>query len=235
LGLRAIRLSLSFSKQFRTQLRSILIASRGRCIDIVLPMVSDVSEIRQAHALLDHERHFLEEKGIEFGKPRLGAMIEVPAAIFVIDDIASEVDFLCLGTNDLVQYFLAVDRDNEAVADWFQTLHPAIVRAVRITIEAGKRRGIPVTVCGEMAGSPFYTPLLIGLGASELSMNVNSVPRVRKVIRGVAYEETLPLARQIEACATAEESLIAMKNALNGHWSHLVPPELVNPAPRKPS
>jgi phosphotransferase system enzyme I (PtsI) len=228
LGLRAIRLSISFSKHFRTQLRSILIASRGRRIDIVLPMISDISEIHHARDLIRQERTLLEQKGINVGDPRVGAMIEVPAAVFIIDEIASEVDFLCLGTNDLVQYFLAVDRDNEAVADWFQTLHPAVVRAVKATINAGQRRGIPVIVCGEMAGSPFYTPLLIGLGATELSMNVNSVARVRRVIRGIAYKDTVPLVEQMDKCTSAEESLTVMKHALKAKWSDLIPPDMVN-------
>jgi len=228
LGLRAIRLSLSFSKHFRTQLRSILIASRGRKIDIVLPMISDVSEIHQTRTLLEEERNLLAQKGIESGTPGLGAMIEVPAAVFVMDEIAAEVDFLCLGTNDLVQYFLAVDRDNEAVADWFQTLHPAIVRSVKATIDAGRKHNTPVTVCGEMAGSPFYTPLLVGLGATELSMNVNSISRVRRVIQGISYEETLPLVEAIRRCATAAESLAVVREALRANWSHLIPPDMVN-------
>ena len=228
LGLRAIRLSLSFSKHFRTQLRSILIASRGRKIDIVLPMISDVSEIHQTRELLEEERNLLAQKGIESGTPGLGAMIEVPAAVFVMDEIAAEVDFLCLGTNDLVQYFLAVDRDNEAVADWFQTLHPAIVRSVKATIDAGRKHNTPVTVCGEMAGSPFYTPLLVGLGATELSMNVNSISRVRRVIQGISYEETLPLVEAIRRCATAAESLAVVREALRANWSHLIPPDMVN-------
>ena len=228
LGLRAIRLSLSFLKYFRTQLRAILIASHGRRIDIVLPMISDVSEIIEAKKLLDEERDLLIGKGANVGSPRVGAMIEVPAAVFVIDEIASNVDFLCLGTNDLVQYLLAVDRDNEAVAEWFQTLHPAIIRAVKTTLDAGERHQITATVCGEMAGSPFYIPLLIGLGATELSMNVNSISRVRTVVRGLSYNDTLPLIKALDKCGTAEESLAAVKMALNAKWSHLIPADLVN-------
>ncbi|MEP6849925.1 MAG: phosphoenolpyruvate--protein phosphotransferase, partial [Acidobacteriota bacterium] len=228
LGLRAIRLSLAFPTYFRTQLRAILIASHGRMIDIVLPMIADVSQIREARKFLDEETQELERKGIRVGSPRLGAMVEVPAAVFVIDEIASEVEFLCLGTNDLVQYFLAVDRDNESVADWFQTLHPAVIRAVKATLDAGIRHKIPVIVCGEMAGSPFYTPLLIGLGATELSMNVNSVSRIRKIIKGISHAETIPLGESLNKCSTAEESLAAMKQALNEKWGHLVPPDLVN-------
>ncbi len=114
----------------------------------------------------------LKKKGIEFGELRLGAMIEVPSAILTIDEIAAESDFLCLGTNDLVQYLLAVDRDNEKVADWFRTLHPAVLRAIKMVVAAGEKAEIPVIVCGEMAGSPLYVPILIGLGVTELSMNI---------------------------------------------------------------
>ncbi|MGH9819392.1 MAG: phosphoenolpyruvate--protein phosphotransferase, partial [Pyrinomonadaceae bacterium] len=228
LGLRAIRLSLAYPKQFRTQLRSILVASNDRKIDIVLPMISDVSEIRQARQMLDDEHEYLKKRGIGSGSPRLGAMIEIPGAVFVADEIAAEVDFLCLGTNDLVQYLLAVDRDNESVADWFQTLHPAVVRAVRMTLQAAVKKGIPVIVCGEMAGSPFYTPLLIGLGATEFSMNINSIARVRTVITGIAHEETIDVAKQIEKCETAADSLRVMREAISRSWAHLIPPDPAN-------
>jgi phosphotransferase system enzyme I (PtsI) len=228
LGLRAIRLSLSFTKEFRIQLRSILIASHDRKIDIVLPMISDVSEIRQAKKMLDEERQYLASRGIVSGSPCIGAMIEVPAAVLVIDEIVAAVDFLCLGTNDLVQYFLAVDRDNESVADWLQTLHPAVVRAVRATLDAAAKKRIPVTVCGEMAGSPFYVPLLIGLGATELSMNVNSIGRVRKVVCGIAYEETLLVAKRIGECSTADESLRVMREAVAEAWEHLIPSDILS-------
>jgi phosphoenolpyruvate-protein kinase (PTS system EI component) len=114
-------------------------------------------------------------------------MIEVPSAIFTIEEILKEVDFLCLGTNDLVQYLLAVDRDNELVADCFRTLHPSVLRAVKTVLQAAEKKRIPVIVCGEMAGSPVYVPVLLGLGATEISMNVNSMARVRKVISEIAF------------------------------------------------
>jgi len=126
LGLRAIRLSLAYSSQFKTQLRAILIASHEHKLDIVLPMISDVSEIIQTKRFLEREREMLQKKGIETGNPKLGAMVETPAAVMIIKEIAEEVDFICLGSNDLVQYLLAVDRDNESVAGFFRTLHPAV-------------------------------------------------------------------------------------------------------------
>ena len=128
-------------------------------------------------------------------------MIEIPSAVLIAAEIAAEVDFLCLGTNDLVQYLLAVDRDNESVADWFRTLHPAVIRAMKMVVKAAEDSDKPLIVCGEMAGSPFYAPVLIGLGVTEMSMNVNSIPQVRKVICGIAYEETLEIIKKIENAA----------------------------------
>ncbi|MBA2736192.1 MAG: phosphoenolpyruvate--protein phosphotransferase [Pyrinomonadaceae bacterium] len=229
LGMRAIRLSLSHKKQFRAQLRAILQASYKNKIDVILPMISDVSEIMQTRKILKSEKENLIKKGVDVGNPRIGAMIEVPSAVFTIDEIAAEVDFLCLGTNDLVQYLLAVDRDNETVSEWFQTLHPAVLRAIRIVLEAAENRGIPVIICGEMAGSPFYAPILIGLGAKELSMNVNSMLRVRKVITGIAFEEARELVKRIKNCRTAREIETFVHQNIRDKWAHLFPAELYSP------
>ena len=225
LGLRAIRLSLAYARQLRTQLRAILRASYQKQVDIVIPMVSGVAEIAEVREFVDREKKYLEEKGVEYGDPRIGAMIEVPSAVLLVDEILAASDFVCLGTNDLVQYLLAVDRDNEAVAGWFRTLHPAVVRAVRSVIEAAGRAGKQVIVCGEMAGSPFYLPLLLGMGATELSMNVNSILRVRKVISGLAYQETLDLAREVNECRTAEEVEGVLERHIEAKWLHLIQPE----------
>ena len=229
LGMRAIRLSLSHKKQFRAQLRAILQASYKNKIDVILPMISDVSEIMQTRKILKSEKENLIKKGVDVGNPRIGAMIEVPSAVFTIDEIAAEVDFLCLGTNDLVQYLLAVDRDNETVSEWFQTLHPAVLRAIKIVLEAAENRGIPAIICGEMAGSPFYAPILIGLGAKELSMNVNSMLRVRKVITGIAFEEARELVKRIKNCRTAREIETLVHQNIRDKWAHLFPAELYSP------
>jgi len=229
LGLRAIRMSLRRKKQFRIQLRALLQASFENKIDIVLPMISDVTEVVETKKLIESEKQFLSRKGINFGEPGLSAMIEVPSAVFIVEDIAREVDFLCLGTNDLVQYLLAVDRDNESVADWFRTLHPAVLKAIKRVVEAASDAHIPLIVCGEMAGSPFYAPVLIGLGVTEMSMNVNSVPLVRKVICGVAYEETLELAKSIANCRSADEvDQTVYRHALE-KWAHLFPNDFFLP------
>ena len=223
LGLRAVRLSLAYEKQFRIQLRSILAASASGNVDIILPMVSDVSQIRTAKEMIEREKRRLHERGTEIGSPRFGVMIEVPSAVMTIDDIAEEVDFLCLGTNDLVQYILAVDRDNETVSDWFHTLHPAVLRAIKMTIAAAASRKKPLIVCGEMAGSAFYTPILIGMGATELSMNVHSIARVRHAAAAIAYEEAKELIRIMEKCSTAGEAEAVVREHFASKWLHVFP------------
>lgn len=227
LGLRAIRLSLANSRQLRTQIRAILRASAGNPIDVVIPMVSGVGEIDAVREMVNRERENLAAKGIDVGQPRVGAMIEVPSAVVLADEIFAAADFVCLGTNDLVQYLLAVDRDNEAVAEWFRTLHPAVLRALKTVIDAGARAGKDVVVCGEMAGSPFYLPLLVGMGATELSMNVNSILRVRKLVSGIAYQETVELVREIAACRTPEEVESVLETWINTKWAHLIQPERI--------
>ncbi len=226
LGLRAIRFGLSHPKEFQTQLRALLQAAKNNRISVILPMISDVAEILEAKIIIERERAALEKMHIETGDLPLGAMIEVPSAILTINEIADEVDFLCLGTNDLVQYLLAVDRDNEAVADWFRTLHPAVLRALKIVFAAAEKNGIPVTVCGEMAGSPVYVPILLGLGATELSMNVNSIARVRKTVAGIALEETRELMAILKPCRTADEVEAAVTIFYQQKWAHLFPAEL---------
>jgi phosphotransferase system enzyme I (PtsI) len=225
LGLRAIRLGLADSRHLRTQIRAILRASFENNIDIVVPMVSGVDEMIEVRKLIETESAALAARGIEIGTPRLGAMVEVPSAILLIDEIVDVSDFVCLGTNDLVQYMLAVDRDNESVANWFRTLHPSVLRSIRPVIEASTAAGKPLVICGEMAGSPFYVPLLIGMGATELSMNVNSILRVRKVISGVAYAETVELAAEALKCRTADEVETVLERHIGEKWSHLIQPD----------
>jgi phosphoenolpyruvate-protein phosphotransferase (PTS system enzyme I) len=232
LGLRGIRLVLAYKEEFHTQIRALLQASFENKIDIVLPMITDVSEIIETKKIIELEKKYLHRKGVQFGSPRLGAMIETPSAVMIAEEIAREVDFFCLGTNDLVQYFLAVDRDNESVADWFRTLHPAVLRAIKIVLRAAEKFDIPATICGEMAGSPVYVAILIGLGATELSMNVNSIPRVRRTISHIAYEEAKEIADNFENCATAEEVEDFVRESFLKKWSHLFSTDIL--PPKKP-
>ena len=228
LGLRSIRLSLTDQSYFRTQIRALLRASHGNKIDIVLPMISGVDEIFRLRAIIDEERTKLTAAGISIGDPLLGAMIEVPSAVVTSNEIAENVDFLCLGTNDLVQYLLAVDRDNEAVADWYQTLHPAVIRSIREVIDAANNVNIPLNICGEVAGSPFYTPLLVGLGARELSMNVNSIPNIRRLISGITFSDAAQLVDSISPCVTAGEIEDRLRSYYLSNWNELFPPGLLS-------
>lgn len=221
LGLRAIRLSLKHESHFRQQIRAILRAAAKGNLDVVLPMISDVAEIIKVKKIIYQEKNKLARKGIEFGNPSLGVMVEVPSAVFVIDEILEEVDFVNLGTNDLVQYLLAVDRDNEATADWFRTLHPAVLRAIKRVLSAAEVKGVPVIACGEMASSPVYAPVLIGLGARELSMNVNSIPSIRRIISNIAYEEAESIATKLLSCRTTEEAESLVKKEFPKQWKHL--------------
>lgn len=221
LGLRAIRLSLKDEKPFRTQIRALLRASFEKNLSIVLPMISDVSEIFAAKEIIEQEKMRLLKRRQKFGNPKIGAMIEIPAAVFIAEEICNEVDFLCVGTNDLVQYLLAVDRDNETVADWFRTLHPAVLRAVKMVLRAAENRGIPATVCGEMAGSPVYAAVLIGLGANDLSMSPNSMRRNRRIISNIAFEEAHEIVKELDNCKTAAETEKKVREKFRKKWAHL--------------
>jgi phosphoenolpyruvate-protein phosphotransferase (PTS system enzyme I) len=225
LGLRAIRLSFDRENIFRTQVKAILQASFRYKIDIILPMISDVAEIIKAKKIIESERKRLFKNDVNIGTTRLGVMIEIPSAVFMAEEIAREVDFLCIGTNDLVQYLLAVDRDNESVADWFKTLHPAVLRAIKQVLSAAESNGIPAIVCGEMSGSPLYSAILIGLGATELSMNSSSISRVRSTISRIAFEEAREIANELIECRTAIDVETLVTQRFSSKWSHLFPVE----------
>lgn len=223
MGLRAIRLSLTHEKAFRAQIRALLRASYGQNLDIVLPMITDLSEIVSAKEIIEKEKDKLALRKIKYGAPKLGIMIEVPAAVMIVDELAREVDFMCLGTNDLVQYFLGVDRDNELVANWFRTLHPAILRSVKKVIDASDSANKPLIICGEMAGSPVYAAILVGLGATELSMNANSIPKVRHLISNIAFEEAREITKKLLECNTADQTEEFVSKNLSSKWKHLFP------------
>jgi phosphotransferase system enzyme I (PtsI) len=206
LGLRAIRFSLKEQEIFRIQLKAILRASAHGQVRVMFPLISSIQEIREARRLLQEVQEELRAQGQLFD-PQLavGAMIEVPAAVTLATLLAKEADFFSIGTNDLIQYTLAIDRGNKQVASLYQPLHPAVMRMILQVVEAGRAAGIPVAVCGEMAGDPLYLPILLGLGVDELSMNHMSIPMVKKVIRLISYEEAKDMARQALDMATVEE------------------------------
>ena len=230
LGLRAIRFSLAHEDVLRSQARAVLRAAAKARLDIVLPMISDVTDVRRARRIIDEERGKLEQEGSETGQVRIGAMIEVPSAVWIADKLAREVDFFSLGTNDLVQYLLAVDRDNDEVAGWFRSLHPAVLKSISHTIKAANDASIPAVVCGEMAATPAYAVLLVGLGARDLSMTPSSIPRVRRAIAEIQLTDAQLIAGECLDCESAAhvEELVRVRFA--ARWPHLFPPETL-PAP----
>lgn len=233
LGLRAIRLCLLRPELLRTQVRAVLRAAARGSIDLVIPMVSDVTDVRRAREVIEDERARLGAEGKATGPVRVGAMIEVPSAVLVAEKLAREVDFFSLGTNDLVQYTLAVDRGNDEVADWFRSLHPAVLISVRRALEAAKAAGIRSVVCGEMAASPAYAAVLLGLGARELSMAPTAIPRVRRTVAGLELEEAELIARECLECATADDVEELVRVRLGGRWPNLFPKEILPPPKTK--
>ena len=187
LGLRAIRLSLKDRRLLDVQLAAMLRAANSGPVRIMLPMISTPDEIRRTREAMEQVARRLKRRGVRVPKelPPLGAMIEVPAAALAADALAAEADFFAIGTNDLVQYTLAADRTDETVAHLYNPLHPAVLRLIQFAVEAATRRGIPISICGEIAGDPRYAALLLGLGLRELSMSPRNIPRVKQRIRSL--------------------------------------------------
>jgi len=198
LGWRGIRISLDHPEIFLTQLRAMLRASVGlNNLTILLPMVSTVTELDLAITLINQAQDELLEEGEAIVRPPVGIMIEVPSAVYQITAMAKRVDFFSIGTNDLTQYLLAVDRNNSRVAHLYQSLHPAVLRAIKQVLDEAHQLGKPVSVCGEMAGDPAAALALLGLGVNSLSMSVSNLPRVKWVIRSFTREEASSLLEQV--------------------------------------
>jgi phosphotransferase system enzyme I (PtsI) len=222
LGLRAIRFVLRNEGVMRQQVRAILrAAATGGLLKIVLPMVADVSDVKRARQIIHEEADSLRQAGLGFAEVSIGAMIEVPAAVFMAPQLARSVDFFELGTNDLVQYTLAVDRSNDEVADWFRTLHPAVLQSIDRSLQAAAKAGIPAIVCGEMASTPAYAVLLIGLGATILSMTPAAIPRVRNTLAGIDAKDAQLIATDCLACDTADEVEGLVRERFASLWPQL--------------
>ena len=206
MGLRAIRFCLKEKEIFKPQLRAILRASTYGKVRMMFPMISGVGELREALAVVEEVRGELRRRRIPYDKEMpIGIMIEIPAAAIVADLLAREVGFFSIGTNDLIQYSLAIDRVNEHVSYLYEPLHPAILRMIRRVVEAGHDAGIPVAMCGEMAGEPIYSYALLGLGLDELSMNAAAIPRVKRILRKSVAYEAKEFAGSLLLHATADE------------------------------
>jgi phosphotransferase system enzyme I (PtsI) len=225
MGLRGIRLSLYTKDAFHSQIEAILRASCEGKIEIVLPMVSTIEEIWQARAAIDQVRARLSEMpGLKMRAVPVGVMIEVPAAVFSLEVLAKEVDFLCVGTNDLIQYLLAVDRGNPHVAYLFQPLHPSVLQCLNRISEIARRLNKPARICGEISSNPFYAVLLLGMGFTQLSMNPLSIPAVRKVLR----EIPMAVCRQIAERALTFITTREVYNYLTDAVAKLVPWDLTS-------
>jgi phosphotransferase system enzyme I (PtsI) len=206
MGLRAIRFSIKETDIFKTQLSGILRASAHGRLRILFPLISGIEEIRRAKAILEEVKRDLTKARIPFDRGvKIGAMIEIPSASVMADILAREVDFFSIGTNDLIQYALAVDRINEHVSYLYEPLHPAILRIVRGVVQSARHAGIPIAICGEMAAEPAYMLILMGLGLEEFSMNPIAIPKVKKILRMVSVEETKFLAEILFKFSTAKE------------------------------
>jgi phosphoenolpyruvate-protein phosphotransferase (PTS system enzyme I) len=206
LGLRSIRLCLRERKLFKAQLRGLLRASVHGRMRLMFPMISGVGELREAKDVLEEAKAELVREGTPFDpKLPVGIMVEMPSAVMVADLLAKECDFLSIGTNDLIQYSLAIDRVNEHVGYLYHPLHPAILRMVRYVVDAGHAAGVRVGMCGEMAGEPMFALVLLGLGLDELSMNSTAIAVVKSVLRGTTLAAAKEMAEAALSMATAQE------------------------------
>jgi phosphoenolpyruvate-protein phosphotransferase (PTS system enzyme I) len=223
LGWRGIRVSLGRVEFFKRQVRALLRAGCHGPIGIMFPMVSGVDEVVRAKAIVAECREELRDSGVCVPESyEIGAMIEVPSAACTADLIAKEVDFLSLGTNDLIQYTIAVDRLNERVADLYQATHPGVLRLIQMVCEAGRRTGVRVCMCGEMAGDIELTPLLVGLGLDELSVTTGQVPRVKQAIRKLNRSACVDLASQAMTLSCAQKIRDASLSLAEAAYAELV-------------
>ncbi len=217
LGLRSIRYCLANKAFFKEQIKAILSASATRNVRIMFPLITGVEELDEALLFLDSVKRELDEESIPYDKSiKVGTMIEVPSAALTSYAIARKVDFMSIGTNDLIQYTIAVDRGNEKVSYLYDPLHPALLGLLKMVLENGRKAGIEVSICGEMAGDVSYIPLLVGLGFEKLSMAPSSILEAKAVIRGLDYERARELAEKALKLDTISSIKELLRNFENG-------------------
>ncbi|MCX8064815.1 MAG: phosphoenolpyruvate--protein phosphotransferase [Candidatus Hydrogenedentes bacterium] len=220
LGCRAVRFCLSNINFFKTQLRAILRASIVGNVKIMFPMISSVDELRQVKKILEEAKSELDHRNIPYNKNiQVGIMIEVPSAVIIADDLAKECDFFSIGTNDLIQYSLAVDRNNYHIAHLYEPAHPAILRMLKNIIESAEKANIQCSVCGEMASDPLFTEFFIGIGLRNFSMSAVSIPQIRTLITAINYMEAKEFAEKVLRLPTATEAKETLKERLKKYKS----------------
>jgi phosphotransferase system enzyme I (PtsI) len=223
LGLRSIRLALRNLPLFRTQLRAALRATALGNVQIMFPLVSTLLELRQAKMVLADVMEDLQEHNIPFNRNvPVGMMVETPAAVMMIDRFVEEVDFLSIGTNDLIQYTLAVDRSNKDVVGLYNPADPAVLKLIAMSIEAADRKGVPISMCGQMSGSPLYTMLLLGMGLRKFSVSPSSIPEVKNLCRSVSLTECQAVAARVKLLENARDVRSLLKEEVKKHVREIV-------------
>ena len=216
LGLRSIRLALKHREMFRKQLRAILRASVSGNIRIMFPLVGTLMELRQAKSVLADAMEDLDEEGTRYDRHlQVGMMVEVPSAVMMLDRFVEEVDFFSIGTNDLIQYALAVDRSNKDVASLYTAADPSILRLVRMSVDTAIRHKVPISMCGQMCGNPLYTMLLVGMGLRSLSVTPAAIPEIKRVCRTISASQCQQVAQRALEFDTAHHVRTYLKEELS--------------------
>jgi phosphotransferase system enzyme I (PtsI) len=224
LGWRGIRMCLDKKDVFKAQLEALMISSAKKNIKIMLPMIGSVDEVRETKILLKEVKKGLDEKGVYYDKNiPLGIMIEVPSAFVLAEELSKEADFFSIGTNDLIQYILAVDRGNNFISELYQQFHPAVIRALQKIVEGGHKNKIKVSMCGEMASVPLAIPLLIGLGLDELSVIPSMFPEIKQIVRATKYTEAKIFAEEILTLPTESQ----IKSKITDFFNTKIKPQLL--------
>ncbi len=219
LGWRGIRFLLDHHELFTTQIRAVLRASIHNNIKFMIPMVSSIREVIKTREIIENCKQDLKKEGIEYGDDlEVGIMLEVPSASLLIREFAEHADFFSIGTNDLIQYLLAVDRGNDIITDSYQEFHPAVIRALDYMVQNTKQVDKPISICGEMAADLYAIPLLVGIGIDAFSVNASSIPHIKKIIRGLSYKEARKLAEECLKYSTEREIKSTIKKYYDDHF-----------------